>query len=132
ETTIIRRPVQTLSGRRFPGRGARGSGRHVFFATLYATPSEKASPQHPPPQPISSRPVHTTPPKPSWIDSSREPGSCRHVFVTGLKASRVPWPQTSIFLPVQTELRSMKPVGERGGSRLRQVSPRGLYAVATL
>src|SRR5207302_9351582 len=55
-------PVQTPTGCWLPGSGAFGNACQAFVAGLYATPSENASPQQPPPQPSSSLPVHTTAP----------------------------------------------------------------------
>ena len=59
---ISSRPVHAPIGSWLPASGERASARHLFVDGLYATPSEKASPQQPPPQPISSRPVQATSP----------------------------------------------------------------------
>src|SRR3954470_22315133 len=109
------------TGRRSPASGAFGNLRQLLVAGLYATPSENASPQQPPPQPSISLPVQTTALNPSCTRRSGELGSCGQVFAAGSEAGRVPCPPTSTSLPVQTELRCMKPEVSAGGESLRHV-----------
>src|SRR5213083_2576509 len=92
--TSSSRPVHVPTGDWDGASGDLASLRHVFVAGLYAAPSENASPQQPPPQPIISRPVHTTRPPPE----AGVFGNSRHWFLAGLYARSG---QTSISLPVQ-------------------------------
>src|SRR5439155_24764133 len=78
------RPVQAPTGCWLPARGDAERFRQRFVTGLYATPEEKASPQQPPPQPISSRPVQTSRPPADSIPGLR--GRSRQRFVAGLYA----------------------------------------------
>src|SRR2546427_2144716 len=123
---INSRPVHAPIGDCDGASGVRESLRHALVVGLYAAPSENASPQQPPPQPISSLPVQTTMPLPAIGARGRR----RHWLVTGLKPL---FGQTSISLPVQNAgLRLRYSVGLGGGGSRRQVRDVGLYAARTL
>ena len=62
--------------------------------------------------------------------SNGELGNRRQRFVAGSNASRIPCPQTSISLPVHTELRPMKDVDAGGAGRRRHVFEPGSYEAA--
>src|SRR5262245_45214569 len=114
------RPVNAPIGDCWPLIGAGASFRQVFVTGLYAEPSSETSPQQPPPQPTSSRPVQTA--MPCRVGAS---GSRRHWFVAGLYAVR-PQPQTSISVPVHAAA-PLQPSSTLGGvGSIRQAFVRGL------
>src|SRR5215831_8315668 len=104
--------------------GERGSFLVVSVVGLYAAPSDRASPQQPPPQPIASPPVQATIPSgiTAWIR--------RHSSVLGLYATFSP--NTRARVPVQTAaVQQPRPRPARaGGESVRQTFLAGSKEIA--